>query len=244
LTQEIPDPQGNPPQPLITDLRFTTSTVVPSYRYDSRDNPFDTTRGSRMSLSLAYAGGPLGGSVEMFKPTVGFTKFHRLSRRSSISANVEGGYIFSFGEDCAHTYDELSNEVPDLCVPTSDRFLVGGEFSVRGFQYGTLDRMRTTPGWGLRPVGGYISHVQLRVPLSRQRPFVSCCLHAGRAYGYQERSTSRSCGTAGAELRLFLPVFQFPLRFIYAINPQEEGTIGSKGSSRLGRRSKRRGITP
>jgi outer membrane protein assembly factor BamA len=27
--------------------------------------------------------------------------------------------------------------------------------------------------------------------------------------------------STGAELRIFLPVFQFPLRFIYAINPHK-----------------------
>jgi len=224
-TQEIPDPQGNPPQPLITDLRFTTSTIVPSYRYDSRDNPFDTTRGARMSLSLAYAGGPIGGSVDMFKPTVGYTKFFRLSRRSSFSANLEGGYIFSFGDDCAHTYDELSNDVPDLCVPTSDRFLVGGEFSVRGFQYGTLGPYENYAGQGLRPAGGYSYHTYNFEYLYRVNDPIRLVLFAdaGRAYGYKETlDFSKLRYSFGAEMRLFLPVFQFPLRFIYAINPQEE----------------------
>ncbi|MFP5246969.1 MAG: outer membrane protein assembly factor BamA, partial [Thermoanaerobaculia bacterium] len=111
-TVEEPDPNGNIPPPAVSDLRFTTSTIVPSYRYDSRDNPFDPMRGGRFNVSLAYAGGPIGGTINMFKPTVGLTKFWRLSRRSSFSANVEGGYILPFGDDddCAYTYDELSAE--------------------------------------------------------------------------------------------------------------------------------------
>ena len=224
-TQEFPDPQGNLPQPLISDLNFITSTIVPSYRYDSRDNPYDTTRGSRFNLSLAYAGGPLGGSVDMFKPTVGATRFFRLSRRSSISANFEAGYIFSFGENCAHRYDELSNEVPDLCVPTSDRFLVGGEFSVRGFQYGTLGPYEEFPGRGLRPAGGYSHHTYNFEYIYRVNDPIRLVLFAdaGRAYGYEEDfDFSKLRYSFGAEMRLFLPVFQFPLRFIYAINAQEE----------------------
>jgi outer membrane protein insertion porin family len=225
-SQEIPDPQGNLPQPLISDLNFITSTIVPSYRYDSRDNPFDTMRGSRMSLSLAYAGGPLGGSVDMFKPTVGATRFFRLSRRSAFSANVEAGYIFSFGENCAHRYDELSNEVPDLCVPTSDRFLVGGEFSVRGFQYGTLGPYEEFPGRERpRPAGGYSYHTYNFEYLYRVNDPIRLVLFAdaGRAYGYKESiDFAKLRYSFGAELRLFLPVFQFPLRFIYAMNPQEE----------------------
>lgn len=230
-TQETPDPNGNIPIPLVSDLKFTTSTIVPSYRYDSRDNPFDTTRGSRINLSLAYAGGPLGGSVEMFKPTIGLTRFLRLSRRSSISANLETGYIFSFRDDCAHRYDELSNDVPDLCVPTSDRFLVGGEFSVRGFGYGTLGPYEEFPGRGTRPAGGY-SHITTNLEyIYRVNDPIRLVGWAdiGRAYGYKETiDPSELRYSFGAELRLFLPVFQFPLRFIYAINasPRNECTAG------------------
>ena len=223
-SQEVPDPNGNIPLPLISDLQFITSTIVPSYRYDSRDNPFDTTRGSRMALSLAYAGGPLGGSVQMFKPTIGLTRFVRLSRRSSISANVDAGYIYSFGDDCAHTYNELTREVPDLCVPTSDRFLVGGEFSVRGFGYGTLGPYEEFPGRpDPRPAGGY-SHMTYNFEyIYRVNDPIRLVLFAdaGKAYGYKENiDFGQLRYSVGAEMRLFLPVFQFPLRFIYAFNPR------------------------
>ena len=225
-SQEVPDPQGNIPVPLVSDLKFITSTVVPSYRYDSRDNPFDTTRGSRIALSLAYAGGPLGGSVEMFKPTIGLTRFLRLSRRSSVSANFDAGYIFSFRDDCAHTYNELSREVPDLCVPTSDRFLVGGEFSVRGFGYGTLGPFEEFPGVARpRPAGGY-SHMTYNFEyIYRVNDPIRLVLFAdaGRGYGYKESiDFGKLRYSAGAEMRLFLPVFQFPLRFIYAVNLQPQ----------------------
>jgi outer membrane protein insertion porin family len=224
-SQEVPDPNGNIPLPLISDLQFITSTIVPSYRYDSRDNPFDTTRGSRINLSLAYAGGPLGGSVEMFKPTVGMTRFLRLSRRSSVSANIDAGYIFSFRDDCAHTYNELTREVPDLCVPTSDRFLVGGEFSVRGFGYGTLGPYEEFPGRGPRPAGGY-SHMTYNFEyIYRVNDPIRLVLFAdaGKAYGYQENvDFGKLRYSMGAEMRLFLPVFQFPLRFIYAFNPRPQ----------------------
>ncbi|HEX6095837.1 MAG TPA: outer membrane protein assembly factor BamA [Thermoanaerobaculia bacterium] len=224
-TQEVLDPQGNLPQPVISDLRFVTSSVVPSYRYDSRDNPFDTMRGMRLNLSMAYAGGPLGGTVDMFKPSLGLTKFFRLSRKSSVSANVEGGYIYSFGDDCAHTYEELSNDVPNLCVSISDRFLVGGEFSVRGFEYGSLGPYEDYAGQGLRPVGGYSYHTYNLEYIYKVNDPIRLVLFAdaGRAYGYQESfDFSKLRYSFGAEMRLFLPVFQFPLRFIYAINPNEE----------------------
>ena len=42
----------------------------------------------------------------------------------------------------------------------------------------------------------------------------------GWAYGYNDKVDPKSLRySTGAELRIFLPVFQFPIRFIYAINP-------------------------
>jgi outer membrane protein assembly factor BamA len=42
---------------------------------------------------------------------------------------------------------------------------------------------------------------------------------AGQAYGYKEDfDLGKLRYSTGAELRIFLPVFQFPLRFIYAYN--------------------------
>lgn len=222
-TAEDPDPQGNIPIGIITNLDFTTSVVVPSYRYDSRDNPFDTTRGTRFNFSVSYAGGPLGGTINMLKPQVTFTKFFRLSRRSSISTNVEGGYIVPFNENCAHTYGELTRAVTSLCVPTSDRFLVGGEFSVRGFEYGTLGPFETFPNTvGQRPAGGYKYHTYNFEYIYRVNDPLRLVLFAdaGKAYGYRENFDPAELRySVGAEMRIFLPVFQFPLRFIYAVNP-------------------------
>ncbi len=221
-TREEPDNQGNVPVGIITDLDFTTSVIVPSYRYDSRDNPYDTTRGTRLSLGVSYAGGPLGGTINMLKPTANFTRFQRLSRKSSVSANIEGGYIIPFNDDCAHSYDELTKQITNLCVPASDRFLVGGEFSVRGFEYGTLGPFENFPNVGPSPAGGYKYHTYNFEYIYRVNDPLRFVLwaDAGKAYGYRENFDFAALRYSfGAEMRVFLPVFQFPLRFIYAINP-------------------------
>jgi outer membrane protein insertion porin family len=223
-TTEQPDPNGNIPVPSVSEFNPTTSTIVPSYRYDSRDNPYDPARGSRISLGFAYSGGALGGTVNMFKPTVGLTRFFRLSRKSAISVNLDAGYIYSFGEDCAHHYSELSDDVPELCVPVSDRFLAGGEFTVRGFKYGTLGPYEAFQGRST-PVGGYSYQVYNAEYLYRVNDPLRFVLYAdaGRAYGYKEKfDFGKLRYSVGAEMRIFLPVFQFPLRFIYAMNPAPE----------------------
>ena len=221
---EIPDPNGNIPVGIAQDLDFTTSTIIPSYRYDSRDHPFDPTRGSRITLAMAYAGGALGGTVEMLKPTVNLSRMFRLSRKSSFSINAEGGYIKPFSDNCAYAYEELSKDITQLCVQDSDRFIVGGEFSVRGFQYGTLGPYETFGGVP-RPRGGYKYHVYNVEYIYRLNDPLRLVLwaDAGKAYGYRENfDVAKLRYTAGLEMRIFLPVFQFPLRFIYAFNPRPE----------------------
>jgi outer membrane protein insertion porin family len=228
-TVEAPDPNGNLPLPQIADFTFITSALTPSYRYDSRDNPFDTTRGMRVSASAAYSGGVLGGTIDLVKPQLTLTKFFRLSRKTSVSLNVEGGYIFPLeDENCVHRYDERTDEIPDICVPVGERFLVGGEYSVRGFEYGTLGPYEAiVPGQIARPVGGYKFHTYNAEYIYRLNDPIRVVLFGDAGYAYSKDENfdfGKLRYTFGAELRLFLPVFQFPLRFIYALNPSPKDT--------------------
>lgn len=219
-----PDPQGNVPIGAIADYTFTMSSIVPTYRYDSRDNPFDTMRGSRVQLGIGYAGGPIGGTIELLKPTLGYTKFFRLSRRTSFAINAEGGYIVPLSDQCSHTYAEREETGRTLCVPEVERFRVGGEYSVRGFELGTLGPFETFAGRST-PVDGYkyqVYNLEYIVKVNDPLRFVLFA-DAGKAYGYRENfDFGKLRYSAGAELRIFLPVFQFPLRFIYAFNPSPQ----------------------
>lgn len=223
---ESPDDNGNIPVSTIADSRFTMSTIAPSYRFDSRDNPYDTMRGSRLTASAAYSGGPLGGTVNIAKPTLAATRFFRISRKSSFSVNGEIGYIVPFNKDCSHTYAERTESGRQLCVPESERFLVGGEYSVRGFRLGSLGPQEASNAVGpLSPVGAYsyqsynFEYIQkINDPLR-----LVFFADVGAGYGYKQTwDFGKLRYSAGAELRIFLPVFQFPLRFIYAANPSSQ----------------------
>lgn len=222
----IPDDNGNIPLPLISDETFTTSALVPSYRFDSRDNPYDTMQGLKASLALSYSGGGLGGSIDAIKPVVSITKFHRLGRKSSFNFNIEGGQIFPTSDDCANLFSELSEFDNRLCVPRSERFYVGGEYSLRGFKsYSVGPKEATTTGAQTLNVGGYKYNVFNVEYVYKVNDPLRLVLFAdgGNAYGYEEEWDPTDLRYSfGAELRVFLPVFQFPLRFIYAVNPDEQ----------------------
>ncbi len=217
-----PDANGNVPVADIADYRYTVSSIAPAYSFDSRDNPFDTTRGGRVGLQLAYSGGPLGGSIHALKPTLNLTKFWRQSKRTSFSMNFEGGRIYPLSHDCSNSREELEATNKTLCVPETERFLVGGEYSVRGFESYTLGPTQIIGGV-TQPAGGYkydVLNSEYIIRINDPLRFVLWA-DAGQAYGYREKwDLSKTRFSTGAELRIFLPVFQFPLRFIYAYNPR------------------------
>ena len=201
-----------------------TSTIAPSYGFDSRDNPYDTTRGFKLNLSASFSGGPLGGTVHALKPVLNSTKFFRLSRKTTVSINTEAGRIFPLDKNCSNTRAELLEKNNTLCVPETERFLVGGEYSVRGFKFATLGPTQNVGGV-TQPAGGYKYHVanfEWILKINDPLRFVLFA-DAGQAYGYHDKwDLSKTRFSTGAEMRIFLPVFQFPLRFIYAINPRSQ----------------------
>ena len=101
-------------------------------------------------------------------------------------------------------------------------------------QRATAQRQRTRrdSAGDPRPAGGYSYQTYNFEYIYRVNDPIRLVLFAdaGKAYGYQETfDFSQLRYSFGAELRLFLPVFQFPLRFIYAINPAPEDTDEFEG---------------
>jgi outer membrane protein insertion porin family len=221
-TNVLPDANGNVPISDILDATYTSSSIGPSYSYDSRDNPFDTTRGARVAMGMSFAGGPLGGTIHAIRPTFATTKYFKISKSSSFSFNLDLGYLrpIDYGKGCFLTYDNFQQN-SKLCVPKGQRFFVGGEYSVRGFDYGTLGPNETVNGV-TQVAGGYKqmffnSEYVYKVNDPLRLVFFG---DGGWAYGYLDRvDLSKLRYSTGMELRIFLPVFQFPIRFIYAINP-------------------------
>ena len=123
-------------------------------------------------------------------------------------------------DDCANFIADLDEFANELCVPRSERFFVGGEQSVRGFDAYSIGPKEVINGFA-SVVGGYSYTVfNLEYIYKVNDPLrLVLFADAGQAYGYKESiDPGKLRYSTGAELRIFLPVFQFPLRFIYAYN--------------------------
>jgi len=100
------------------------SSIRPSLVYDTRDNPFDPTRGVIAGLSAKVASSLLFSETNFVKMTLYSSIFHRLNKRIVLALSARVGLAYGYNGT-----DEL---------PLVERFFLGGRFSVRGYEQDTL----------------------------------------------------------------------------------------------------------
>ncbi len=206
-----PDAPGDPTNLNIREI--DNSSIRPFYSYDSRDHPFEPTRGKRLTLGVEYAGGFLGGDNYFTRPEVSFSWFQPLSRRPArtvLAFNVEGGLVEPFG----------GRELSPL-----ERFFLGGDNSIRGHRFRSIF-LRDGNGAPLFDEDGFalggdsFMQANLEYHFLLGGPFrLLLFVDGGNVFGEgQSVDFSNLRTTAGVELRVLVPVFGAPLRFIYANN--------------------------
>ncbi|MCP4683475.1 MAG: outer membrane protein assembly factor BamA [Desulfobacterales bacterium] len=100
-----------------------TSSITLGISRDSRDEPWNTHKGSLNSFSVEYAGGVLGGDVY-------FTKY-RL--RSAWYFPLFWNTVFLAAGNCGYVQKSSGGK-----LPIYQKFQLGGMSSVRGFDYGDI----------------------------------------------------------------------------------------------------------
>lgn len=218
---EQPRPPGSPaPGTVATErLELSNSSLRPVYLIDSRDNPFEPTRGQRLSVAMEYAGGFLGGDNYFLRPEIAYSLFKptfSYPTQQVFAINVEGGLVDALDEK-------------DYPLSLLERFYLGGENSIRGHGFRSII-LRNDKGDPLvDPLGRFVggtsfAQVNLEYHFLLGGPFrVIAFADAGNVFGEgQSFDLSRLRYTAGAELRVLVPVFGAPLRFIYAFNLDEQ----------------------
>jgi outer membrane protein insertion porin family len=109
------------------------SEITPSASYNTTNSPYNATMGTSLYLSNAVAGGILGGDFNMLRPSMEYRHFitdRWISNGHNVFAfNVQLQYIQSYGKSV---------------VPFFDRFFIGGENTVRGFDIRSISPIAVT----------------------------------------------------------------------------------------------------
>ncbi len=115
---------------------ITTSRITPSFVYDTRNGTIDPTRGRQVTAQLAFAG--LGGDVRTYQPTISYMQFMPVRRKRSDTPEVFGfrivaGHVASFATSGQVQAAQASSLSFVNGVPVYERFFLGDEFSIRGY---------------------------------------------------------------------------------------------------------------
>ena len=207
------------------------SKVVPSYVYNTVDQPIFPTTGKRFTTSLDLAG--LGGNTNFYKPMVEGVWYLRHASRLTLGMRGQAEYIHPFSG---------SKELPIF-----EKLFLGGEYSVRGFDIRTIGPIDPINGLVLggnksllfnveeqltiagpvRLIAFYdAGEVQPGPVLQGPSPFVpdggsiATVVKPGTSFNLKDFKTS-----TGLEVRFFMPVLNVPFRLIFAYNPQRSGVL-------------------
>ena len=101
----------------------STSAVTLGLIQDTRDNPLYTTKGSLLSGSAEYAGGPFGGTFTFLKFDASASRYFPLPFDTVFMINGRIGYGFVPGNGI---------------LPFTSRYFLGGINSLRGYNYRTV----------------------------------------------------------------------------------------------------------
>jgi outer membrane protein insertion porin family len=197
-------------QPVFNPLLFsdfndrTESRFSPNYIYNTVDNPFTPRRGMKHSLTFQIAGGPLGGTVDYFRPSVESIFYLPVGKKMALGTRFEVAYIRPYSDT--------------LVLPYYQRYLLGGETQVRGYNIRTISPVDQTG----RPLGGnkyVLGNAEYYFDVIGPIRFL-LFVDAGQVFLETHNiDLSTLKISTGAELRFVMPVLNVPFRLIYAYNP-------------------------
>jgi outer membrane protein insertion porin family len=111
---------------------IVTSKIFPSFSLNTLDSAYFTKSGSRLTLGAEFAG--LGGTVRSIRPIVQYTHFRPVqNRRNTIAFNLEASFLSGYGGEVA---------------PPFERFYMGGENDIRGFDIRSISPVAYLPSAG------------------------------------------------------------------------------------------------
>ena len=133
----------------ISESLDTTSSITPISSFDTRDYPFDPSRGYLIRASNQIAGGIFGGDSNFVKFECQKTYFQPIFWKFVAVGNVKGGAVSGFGDTVE--------------VPIYERFNVGGAESIRGYDY--RDRVFPTKGGRYKLIG----NMEIKFPIVSEK---------------------------------------------------------------------------
>src|SRR6185295_10909056 len=95
------------------------SRISPSIVYNTVDNPYTPRAGMRHTATFMFAGGPLGGTVNYYRPSWESIFYHPFGRKMALGLRGQVALINQYGDT--------------QVLPLYQRYFLGGETQIRGY---------------------------------------------------------------------------------------------------------------
>ncbi|MGD2245496.1 MAG: outer membrane protein assembly factor BamA [Candidatus Aminicenantes bacterium] len=169
---------------------------------DTVDDPFFPSEGVRYLLSCGFAGSELGSDIQYVKP------------------EFEGALFFpSFGNHVfgLHLEYRYIKPIRHSPVPRWERFYLGGERSVRGYDVYSIGP-RDLEGRNIGGEKSLVFNIEYIMPVFRS-VYAIFFLDTGNALSLSEKiDLTELYLSSGLEMRLRIPDIPIPIRLIFAYN--------------------------
>ncbi len=185
----------------------TESRLTPQLIRSTVNNPTDPTRGTRLVFANEFVGGFLGGEVNYYKPSIVWSQYIKgFHKKHFFAYNVEFGYGTGFG---------------GLELPFYERYFLGGDRSIRGYEIRIVAPIETNPISGRQFITGgnkfFVTNLEYVIPLAGPLK-VAGFLDYGNAFLRKGIDFTDMRGSTGVEIRFLAPFLSAPFRFIWAYN--------------------------
>ena len=139
-----------------TEGKRRISAISPTLYYSTVDSPIFPTSGSKFLATYRYAGGFLGGDINLHKMKLELVRFQPLWKRHVLGMHAVFEGLSPFG---------------GKTVPYYEKYFMGGERQIRGFDIYTLGP-RDKNGNVLGGTKSFLFNLEYAIPLTQQFSFV------------------------------------------------------------------------
>ncbi|MCE2514176.1 MAG: BamA/TamA family outer membrane protein [Acidobacteria bacterium] len=222
---------------LFPDVRLSTFSF--GQVLDTRDNPFDPSRGGTLGIDAEVALRAAGSQVGFAKTVLQGFLYRTVAGMSRLvfAGGARLGLAWKFPHYVAGSRDDPLAELPliDPGLPISERFFAGGDTSVRGFAFDRLgqpfDRKGGTIDRTGFPLGGHamvVLNSELRIRLTPSVGIVTF-LDAGNVYHrVQHMDLQHLRGGAGFGLRYASPIGPIRVELGFKLGERYEYGCGDR----------------
>ena len=189
----------------------TISKVTPSIRFNTVDHPIFPNEGRSYTLSIGLAG--LGGNTSFYKPSAEGIWYFRHTSRTSLGLRGQLQFVAPY-----------AGTAP-LALPIFERLVLGGEYSVRGYDVRTIGPRDEATGFVIGGNKSLLFNAEYSISIASPVRLIFF-YDAGQVRDDgQEFAMNQFKTSTGAEVRFFMPILNVPFRLIFAHNPQRAGVL-------------------